>query len=305
MDAPAGHASRAAAAALGGSDVALIVVDGARRVDGEAVGVLDRAVAACASAGALPLLVVTKADLLVGASGPATREPGYANDWDVEHSGGGGGAGRGVTWAGRGRGRGGGGRAAGPAGSRQDGGQGLAALHSRIDDLSDALEQSMMEWGLLDARGLDALPVPHVHVVSGRTGGGLGFLRRSLCRLAVPRQWSFARDAVTDLTGPELAEEVIREKIFRSTQAEVPYRVGVEVVSWAEAEAGSLVVVHADIVVPSRAYSAMLTGRGGSALRAIARGAERDLGRTMGRRVRILLHVGVSPSRAQRLMVSR
>jgi len=297
-DPRAAASARKAVSALGGSDVALVVVDGARRVDADGIAVVDRAVAACAAGGSLPLLVVTKADLLVGATGAASWEEGMGDDEDVRRGGG-------VSRAGRGRGAGAGGRRGGPAGSRQDGGAGAATLQGRVDDLSDALEQSMVEWGLVDARGLDALPLPHVHVVSARTGGGMGLLRRTLLRMAVPRAWAFGRDAVTDRTGPELAEELIREKVFRATQDEVPYRLGVEVRSWAEAEQGALVVVHADVVAGSAGHAAMLTARGGAPLRAMAKGAERDLGKAMGRRARVLLHVSVSASRLRRLAAAQ
>lgn len=299
--APPSSVSLGTSQTLTGSDVGLIVVDIARRVDSAAVGMVDRAVAACAAAEAMPLLVLTKADLLVGATGVAASEALYGYGGlhgrdGVELS-----RRPGVLRSGntRGRGAGGSGRASGPAGARQDGGRGLAALQSRLDDLSDALEQSMLEHGLVDARGLDSLPLPHVQVVSATTGGGLGFLRRTLLRLAVPRPWAFAKGAVTDQTGPELAGELIREKLFRTTQKEVPYGLAVDVRSWADAEHDTLVIVHADIVAPSANHAAMLTGRGGAPLRKIASGAERDLGRAMGKRARVFLHVTVSPSRAR------
>jgi GTP-binding protein Era len=126
-------------------------------------------------------------------------------------------------------------------------------------------------------------------------------LRRTLLRLAVPRPWAFAKGAVTDQSGPELAAEIIREKLFRTTQKEVPYGLAVEVRSWADAEHDTLVIVHADIIVPTARHSSMLTGRGGAPLRKIATGAERDLGRAMGKRARVFVHVTVSPSRARAL----
>jgi GTPase Era involved in 16S rRNA processing len=264
------------------SDLVLLTVDIARRVDSNTLNAISKVVAQCGGGGQMPMLVLNKADLLL----PGTGRLDVESAMEVTSSKSSNDDGRLSSRSLRGRGAHGGGRSSSET-SR------VAMFESRLEDLTDAFEQAMLEHGLVDTRGLDGLPLKHVHVVSSKTGAGIPLLRRTLFRMSLPRAWSYASHVVTDQSAPQLAEEIIREKVFRSMQDEVPYRVQVSVRSWAETEGGSLIVVHADLTVPSGNYAAMLTGRGGSPMRAISRGAERSLEQALNRRVRVLLHVSV------------
>lgn len=173
-------------------------------------------------------------------------------------------------------------------------------LAGKFDVAVDAFEAQLVARGRLDTRGLDASPLPRATVVAAERGDAdprLAALRRTLFRMAVPRDWAFSSSARSDRSPLEMAGEVLREKLFRVLQDEVPYETVAEIRSWSELDGGAVVVIHADVLTESRGHAAMLTARGGSPVRAAARAAERDLSELFRQRVRVFLHVTVSPRR--------
>jgi small GTP-binding protein len=62
---------------------------------------------------------------------------------------------------------------------------------------------------------------------------------------------------------------------------------------------GMALLVHQDILVPNSRVAGMLLARGGAPIKAVAAGAAADLGRVLGRKVFLQLHVTVKPARAE------
>jgi GTPase len=87
----------------------------------------------------------------------------------------------------------------------------------------------------------------------------------------------FPDDILTDLPERFLAEEIIREKIFRLTRDEVPYGVAVKVESFSERPDGSLVSISAAINVERDSQKGIIIGKGGSMLKRIGTQARKDL----------------------------
>jgi GTP-binding protein Era len=101
-------------------------------------------------------------------------------------------------------------------------------------------------------------------------------------------------DQVTDVSDRFMAAEIIREKLTRRLQEEVPYGLVVEVegIGEAEDEPGKL-VVQAVIWVERTGQKAIVIGKGGEQLKEIGTAARLDLKRHFGRPVHLELWVKV------------
>jgi GTP-binding protein Era len=101
-------------------------------------------------------------------------------------------------------------------------------------------------------------------------------------------------DQVTDAGDRFMAAEIIREKLTRRLQEEVPYGLMVEIDGMGEAEdePGKL-VVQAVIWVERTGQKAIVIGKGGELLKEIGRAARLDLKQHFGRPVHLELWVKV------------
>jgi GTP-binding protein Era len=101
-------------------------------------------------------------------------------------------------------------------------------------------------------------------------------------------------DQVTDASDRFMAAEIIREKLTRRLQEELPYGLMVEVegIGEAEDEPGKL-VVQAVIWVERTGQKAIVIGKGGELLKEIGRAARLDLKQHFGRPVHLELWVKV------------
>ena len=108
----------------------------------------------------------------------------------------------------------------------------------------------------------------------------------------LPEQsWFYEEDALTDRSDRFLASEIVREKLFRLTGGELPYRCTVVVET--VAEEGSLRRLAARIVVERAATNGMVVGEGGERRKRIGSEARQDLERLLDARVFLELWVKV------------
>jgi GTP-binding protein Era len=85
----------------------------------------------------------------------------------------------------------------------------------------------------------------------------------------------FGEDDLTDRSERFLAAEFLREKLFRRLGEELPYGMTVEIERFEQE--GALRRINAAIIVDKPAHKAIVIGRGGEQLKAIASDARRDL----------------------------
>lgn len=104
----------------------------------------------------------------------------------------------------------------------------------------------------------------------------------------------FPAGQVTDSTDRFMAAEIVREKLTRRLQEEVPYGLVVEIegMGMAEDEPGKL-VVQAVIWVERTGQKAIVIGKGGELLKEVGRAARLDLKQHFGRPVHLELWVKV------------
>jgi GTP-binding protein Era len=90
-------------------------------------------------------------------------------------------------------------------------------------------------------------------------------------------------DEITTVSERILAEELLREKVFRALGAEVPYAATVEIDRFGQE--GNLRRIHASIVVEKEGQKAIVIGRGGRTLKTIASHARREMEELFGSKV--------------------
>jgi GTP-binding protein Era len=101
----------------------------------------------------------------------------------------------------------------------------------------------------------------------------------------------FPDDYFTDQPMRFLAGEIIREKILRVAQHEVPHAVAVLIEKWEETP--NLTRISATIHVERPGQKTILIGRGGEVLKRIGTEARQDIERMTGTRVFLSLFVKV------------
>lgn len=103
----------------------------------------------------------------------------------------------------------------------------------------------------------------------------------------------YPEDAVTDQPEKIVMSELIREKILRFTEEEVPHSVAVAIEHMERDEKDDKLIVHAMIYVERQSQKAILIGKQGSMMKRIGTAARRDIEMLLEERIYLKLWVKV------------
>jgi GTPase len=132
--------------------------------------------------------------------------------------------------------------------------------------------------------------------ISGLKGDGVKLLVQELAACLPEGPPLFPEEVITDLPVRFLAAELIREKVFRLTEQEVPYGVAVTVEQYLEPEDETRpVAITATIHVERAGHKGIVIGKGGAMIKKIGSQARRDLEKLIGQQVFLDLLVRVEP----------
>lgn len=134
--------------------------------------------------------------------------------------------------------------------------------------------------------------------VSALNGDGMDELLAELKALAQPGGWLFDADTLTDQPERVLAGEIVREKVLRLLDQEVPH--GVAAVTEAMGERDGLLELHVTLYCEKPNHKGILIGRGGAMLKEIGTAARQDLEKFFGCKVNLQLWVKVKEDWRQR-----
>ncbi|OQR96039.1 hypothetical protein ACHHYP_17195 [Achlya hypogyna] len=126
--------------------------------------------------------------------------------------------------------------------------------------------------------------------VSALKESGVKKLRAELLSLAVERPWLYHSSVKSDRSDLDLVTEIIREKIYRRFNQELPYQIEQENRGWTPFSDKS-VRIDQDLIVPSDRHKRILIGKGGDTLRAIGTSARLDIQKLLGCPVHLYLNV--------------
>lgn len=104
----------------------------------------------------------------------------------------------------------------------------------------------------------------------------------------------FPAEVTCDRSEEFLIEEIIREKAFQHTFAEVPYSIAVRV-KWFREKSDTLFEIRAEILVERESQKGILVGKGGRTIKQIGTLARKEIEKLLGRQVFLDLIVSVSP----------
>lgn len=131
--------------------------------------------------------------------------------------------------------------------------------------------------------------------ISALTGDGVDALMGEIFDALPVHPALFPADEWTQVSERFLAAEIVREKIFHLTKAEIPYSTFVEVMQFdeSERETRKLVRIMADVIVERSSQKGIVIGKGGEMLKRIGTLARKEIQEVLGCRVHLELFVKV------------
>ncbi len=127
--------------------------------------------------------------------------------------------------------------------------------------------------------------------ISARSGKNVGELLDECAKFLEESPWFFPEDMVTDQPERQIAAEIIREKILRTLNKEVPH--GTAVVIEEFKDEGTLVRIRAEIFCEKASHKGIIVGKNGASLKLIGTYAREDLEKMLGVKVYLNLWVKV------------
>ncbi len=113
--------------------------------------------------------------------------------------------------------------------------------------------------------------------VSAQTGDGLDALLDELKTLSVESIHFFPDDTLTDQPERVLVAEIIREKMLRLLDKEIPHGTAVAIERMRERDDGSIMDVEATIYCERESHKGIIIGKGGQMLKKISTYARQDI----------------------------
>ena len=110
-------------------------------------------------------------------------------------------------------------------------------------------------------------------------------------KFLVESEWLFPEDMMTDQPMRQVASEIIREKILRTMDKEIPHGVAVVIEEFKEED--ELVRIRAEIFCEKESHKGIIVGKGGEGLKRIGSYARADLEKMLEKKVYLNLWVKV------------
>ena len=128
--------------------------------------------------------------------------------------------------------------------------------------------------------GFDAI-IP----ISARTGDGLEDLMHQLEKYAQEGPQLFPDGMTTDQADSQVCAEIVREKMLRCLDKEIPHGTAVEVTRFSERVDSGIIDLDVTIYCEKASHKGIIIGKGGEMLKRISSQARRDIEKFMGTKV--------------------
>ncbi|MBR7146112.1 MAG: GTPase Era [Oscillospiraceae bacterium] len=120
--------------------------------------------------------------------------------------------------------------------------------------------------------------------ISARSGDGLAELRAELKKRAVEGPQLFPDGMTTDQPDRQVVGEIVREKMLRNLDKEIPHGTAVEITRFIERD-DEVIEVDATIYCEKASHKGIIIGKQGAMLKKISTEARQDIERFMGTKV--------------------
>ena len=145
------------------------------------------------------------------------------------------------------------------------------------------------------ARTIEAYAARHdfdaVIPISAKNGRGVDSVLSECERYLSESVWFFPEDQVTDMPERQIAAEIIREKLLRTLDEEIPHGTAVTIEEFSEKK--DLVRIRAEIFCEKQSHKGIIIGKNGATLKTVGSHAREDLERFLGVKVFLDLWVKV------------
>ncbi len=132
--------------------------------------------------------------------------------------------------------------------------------------------------------------------LSAKTGDGIDLLLGELRKFAKPSPHYFPDDDVTDQPEKVMVAEMIREKLLRTLDKEVPHGIAIDLERFVERDTSAgepIVEVEATVICERESHKGIIIGKGGATLKKIGSMARADIEKFFGIRANVKLWVKV------------
>ncbi len=120
--------------------------------------------------------------------------------------------------------------------------------------------------------------------ISARTGEGVEDLLGVLSRWIPEGPQLFPDDVVTDQPERQVMAEIVREKLLRNLDKEIPHGTAVEVTKFSQRDSG-VIDCHVTIYCEKESHKGIIIGKGGAMLKKVSSEARQDMERFMGDKI--------------------
>ncbi len=134
--------------------------------------------------------------------------------------------------------------------------------------------------------------------LSAKNGDGADILKKELKALCQPGGHFFSPDTLTDQPERVIASEMVREKILRNLQKEIPH--GIAVVTESMKERENITDITFTIYCEKQSHKGILIGKNGATLKDILTKARKDMEEFFGCKVNVQAWVKVKEEWRQR-----
>lgn len=124
-----------------------------------------------------------------------------------------------------------------------------------------------------------------------KNGKGVDILLSECEKFLRESEWFFPDDIVTDQPERQLAAEIIREKLLRMLDEEIPHGTAVTIEEWREE--GNFISIRAEIYCEKASHKGIIIGKGGALIKKIGSYARQDIEKMLDSRVYLDLYVRV------------
>ncbi len=127
--------------------------------------------------------------------------------------------------------------------------------------------------------------------ISAKNGKGVDTVIKECEPFLYESDWMFSEDMITDQPERQIAAEIIREKLLRTLDEEIPHGTAVSIEEWKEKR--DVVSIRAEIYCEKASHKGIIIGKGGSLIKKIGTYAREDIEKMLDSRVFLDLYVRV------------
>ena len=120
--------------------------------------------------------------------------------------------------------------------------------------------------------------------ISARSGKNVDEVMQECSAFLAESEWFFPEDMITDQPERQIVAEIVREKLLRNLDKEIPHGTAVEVTKFSERENG-IIDLDVTIYCEKASHKGIIIGKNGAMLKKISSHAREDIERFMGTKV--------------------